>query len=54
MAGQMFDVTITATGEVRDAEGNLVSTEPVEATMRVTAEELAATGLTPTDEGTPS
>lgn len=43
---QLFEITITATGEVRDAEGNLVSSSPVEATMRVTAEELAALGLT--------
>lgn len=54
MTGQMFDVTISATGEVHDADGNLVSTEPVEATMRVTAEELEAMGLTPIDEGTGS
>lgn len=52
MAAQMFDITITAVGEVRDADGNLVSTEPVEAHMQVTAEELAALGITP--EGTPS
>lgn len=49
---QMFDLTITAVGEVRDAEGHLVGTEPVEAHMQVTADELAALGLTP--EGTPS
>ena len=49
---QMFDLTIAAVGEVRDAEGNLVSTEPVEAHMQVTAEELAVLGFTP--EGNPS
>ena len=47
---QMFELTITAVGEVRDADGNLVSTEPVEATMRVNADELAALGLTPEGE----
>jgi hypothetical protein len=37
----MYEVKVTAIGEVRDAEGNLVSNEPVEAIMRVTEEELA-------------
>lgn len=27
---QMFEVVVTATGEVRDAEGNLISSTPVE------------------------
>lgn len=39
---QLFKVVITATGEVRDKDGNLVSSEPVEATMTVTADELTA------------
>lgn len=43
----MFRLTISAVGEVRDAEGNLVSTEPVEATLDVTAEQLADLGLSP-------
>lgn len=38
---QMYALHLTATGEVRDAEGNLVSSEPVEATIHVTAEQLA-------------
>jgi hypothetical protein len=42
MTTQMFEVVISAVGEVRDAEGNLISAEPVTATMHVTAEELAA------------
>lgn len=33
-------VTITATGEVRDKDGNLISSEPVEAQMEVTEQEL--------------
>lgn len=52
MSAQTFDLTISAVGEVRDADGNLIGTEPIEATMRVTADELAALGLTP--EGNPS
>lgn len=35
-----FSITITAEGEVRDAEGNLISSSPVEATIEVTEEEL--------------
>lgn len=38
---QKFAIKISATGEVRDAEGNLVSSEPVEASLEVTADELA-------------
>jgi hypothetical protein len=40
MNGQKFEVRINATGEVRDAEGNLISSEPVEATLTLTADEL--------------
>jgi hypothetical protein len=39
---QMYEVKISAMGEVRDAEGNLVSSEPVEATMTVTEEQAKA------------
>jgi hypothetical protein len=39
---QMFEVVIKATGEVRDAEGNLISSTPIEARTTMTAEELAA------------
>lgn len=42
MTGQMYDLVVKAMGEVRDSEGNLVSSEPVEATIRVTEDELAA------------
>jgi hypothetical protein len=41
MTGQMYEIVLTATGEVRDADGNLISAEPVEATWQVTAEQLA-------------
>jgi len=45
---QRFAVKISATGEVRDAEGNLISSEPVEATLELTADEVRAlTGETP-------
>ncbi len=37
---QMFAVTISAMGEVRDADGNLVSSSPVEATFEVTEDQL--------------
>ena len=42
MTEQMFEIKITATGEVRDAEGNLISSEPVEATLVVSESELRA------------
>ena len=45
MSGQLFQLAITATGEVRDAEGNLISSEPVEATLTVTESEAKALGL---------
>jgi hypothetical protein len=41
----MYEITITAVGEVRDADGNLISAEPVEAKMEVTADQLAELGL---------
>jgi hypothetical protein len=37
---QMYEVVITATGEVRDADGNLISSEPVEARMTMTEEQV--------------
>lgn len=37
-----YTVKIQALGEVRDADGNLISTEPVEAEMVVTEAELKA------------
>jgi hypothetical protein len=46
---QMYEVVLKATGEVRDKDGNLVSSEPIETTMHLTAEQVRA--LT---EGEPS
>lgn len=40
--GLMFELKVTATGEVRDAEGNLLNTEQVETTRIVSEEELEA------------
>jgi len=40
MTGQLYEIAVTATGEVRDAEGNLISSTPVEMTRIVTQEEL--------------
>ena len=52
----MYQVVLTATGEVRDADGNLVSSGPVEATFEMTAEEVrqlqaeqVKAGVTPDD-----
>lgn len=41
MTGLKFEVKVTATGEVHDAEGNLLSSEPYEYTAIMTEEELA-------------
>ena len=35
-----FEVKITAIGEVRDADGNLISAEPVETTVTMSEQEL--------------
>jgi hypothetical protein len=39
---QMYEVVVTGTGEVRDKDGNLVSTEPIEIKQTMTAEQVAA------------
>ena len=46
----LFEVVISAAGEVRDAAGNLISSEPIEARMTLTAEQLAELGLTQGEE----
>jgi hypothetical protein len=46
---QLYELRITASGEVRDKDGNLKSTEPVEAVTIVTAEQAAA--ILASDEG---
>jgi hypothetical protein len=44
---QMFEVVIRASGEVRDADGSLVSTTDAELTrLRLTEDELRSTNLT--------
>jgi hypothetical protein len=40
--GQLYEMTIHATGEVRDKDGNLVSSEPLEAKTVVTEEQMHA------------
>lgn len=47
---QLYQLAITAAGEVRDAKGNLVSSEPVEAKITVTETQLSELGLTPPEE----
>lgn len=49
---QMYELAITANGEVRDADGNLVDTQPITATMQVTEAQLRELGLT--SEGEPT
>lgn len=39
---QMYEVVITATAEVRDADGNLLSSSPVEITNVMTEAEVTA------------
>jgi hypothetical protein len=39
---QMFEIKVTAVGEVRDADGNLISAEPIEATQIVSESQLRA------------
>lgn len=46
---QLYEVVIKATGEVRDADGNLISSEPIEGRMVVTAEQAAALGAAITE-----
>ncbi len=45
-----YEMTVTAAGEVRDVDGNLISAGPVTATAVVTAEQ-AARLLASADEG---
>lgn len=42
---QRFELAFTATGEVRDGDGNLISSEPLSAVFEVTEEELRALNL---------
>lgn len=47
---QLFHVKVTAIGEVRDADGNLISSEPVNIETEMTQAELDAAGLTPEEK----
>ena len=49
--GQKYEITFTATGEVRDAEGNLLNQEPIKATAVLTEEQAKALMPLLTDEG---
>lgn len=40
MSGLMFEVKITAVGEVRDKDGNLISAEPVEFVQTMSEQQL--------------
>ena len=42
---QMYEIKVEAMGEVRDADGNLISREPIVATQQVTAEQLEELGI---------
>lgn len=42
MTEQKFEIKVTAIGEVRDKDGNLISSEPIEMTQIVTESELRA------------
>lgn len=38
--GELYELKITASGEVRDAEGNLIEQVPIEQTVTLTADQL--------------
>lgn len=42
---QMFEVVVKALGEVRNAAGELVGTEEIEATTQLTADQVRELGL---------
>jgi hypothetical protein len=45
MDGQLYKMTIRASGEVRDCDGNLISSEPIEAVMEMTEQQVRELGL---------
>lgn len=53
MTDMTFEVKVTATAEVRDKDGNLISAEPIEAVAHLTEAQLAEMGLTPEKERRP-
>jgi hypothetical protein len=42
MSDLRFEVKINAVAEVRDADGNLISSEPVESVLNLSADEVRA------------
>lgn len=46
-----YEVKITAVGEVRDADGNLIEQVPVEGVERLTHAELVERGMVPPEAG---
>ena len=40
--GQLYRLAIHATGEVRDKDGNLLNTQPIEGEVLITSEQAAA------------
>lgn len=50
MTAQQYEIAITATAEVRDADGNLISAEPVASTITVTDAQLREMGLHPEEK----
>lgn len=51
MTDNQFAVVVTASGEVRDVDGNLVSNEPIEATLTLTEEQLTERGWPVPEQG---
>jgi len=47
---QLYELAITATAEIRDADGNLVSADPIASTIEVTEAQLRELGITPPEE----
>jgi hypothetical protein len=54
MSEMKFEIKVVATGEVRDADGNLLSSTPVEQTAIVTEDELRELGLPVPEKENPS
>lgn len=50
---QLYQMTITAVAEVRDAEGNLKSSEPISITQTLTADQLAELTAQPEEKSWP-
>lgn len=46
MTEQLYALKVTATAEVRDKDGNLISAAPIESVQTVTADQARELGLT--------